>query len=188
VYYQNGNGVWEYRRFICQEPTLEEEFRIMSEFDEFLYELDYPRIFFYSAEEKIWDRAEKRQFDRVSEIEDIKEREELKDLISDDWNVGRWCDMYQLFYTTPIVVKDCFNFSLKNIGKAMNKHGLIDTQLTSICGSGMDATVKAWNCYKNKNDNTTDISNQPVMRDIIDYNKYDVKVLKDILEYLRNNH
>jgi hypothetical protein len=93
--------------------------------------------------------------------------------------------MYQIFTTEPIVIKDCFNFGLKNIAKAMKKHKLINTELNSqCCNSGVSAMILAHNFYERK-DKTT---NDETMKQIIHYNRFDVEVLYDILNYLRSKH
>ena len=44
--------------------------------------------------------------------------------------------------------------------------------------------VKAWKCYKEFDHPAT----CPIMKDIAQYNKFDVCVLEEILTYLRKNH
>ena len=107
-------------------------------------------------------------------------------MISDHWklNLDNWIDMCNIFKSEPIVIKDCFNFGLKNIANAMYKHKLISTKLDSECSNGLIASVNAWNVYQDHADPT----NSEIMKDIIKYNEFDCKVLWDILRYLRKNH
>lgn len=179
VYWKN-KGNWEYKNFVCNSSTYEEEYRIMDEFNTFVKSQRNPKIWYWVAEKRFWTRSENRQFDMACE----KGNQERMDHIVDDWKVGKWFDMCELFKKTPIVIKDCFKFGLKNIVKSMNKHGLIDTRLESDCDSGMSAMVKAYKCY-NEIDNPSECS---IMKDIACYNKFDVKALYDILTYLRRKH
>lgn len=173
-------GVVTYRSFICNSPTFEEEYRIMDEFANFVYSMGNPPLYFWHAERMFWDKAECRQFDRFNQ----NDHENIVDHISDDWNIGNWCDLATLFRTEPIVVKGAFGFGLKEIASAMRKHGMITSRIESECHSGMDAMVYAWKCYnENPNPATCDI-----MKDIEKYNRFDCTVLYEILKYLRENH
>jgi predicted RecB family nuclease len=174
------NG-WKYKKFICNKADLDEEFRIMNEFMTFIQ--NFEKKFYWCAERRFWDVAERRQFDRLS---DISRDSEHLDIISDQWklNLDNWIDMCNIFKSEPIVIKDCFNFGLKNIANAMYKHKLISTKLDSECSNGLIASVNAWNVYQDHADPT----NSEIMKDIIKYNEFDCKVLWDILRYLRKNH
>lgn len=177
IWYKHSNQ-WTYKRFTCNKPTYEEEYRIMDEFVTFVKEHGDPRLWYWHAENIFWCKSESRQFNLASGDEKKTHR------ISDDWKLDKWTDMCEIFKHEPIVIKGCFKFGLKPIARAMYKHKLITTTLESDCTSGMTAMIKAWKCY---NDFPDPVS-CPVMQDIAKYNKFDVKVLEDILTYLRKNH
>jgi hypothetical protein len=95
-------------------------------------------------------------------------------------------DLYDVFLNEPIVIKGALNFSLKEVSKAMYNLKLINsTWLSSSCESGLDALYNSIKLYE---------SNRPIrktnsnLKDIIDYNEIDCKVLYEIITYLRNNH
>lgn len=179
VYCKTGKGGgWEYKNFICKEPTYDEEYRIMNEFTELVKKLKYPKMWYWFAEKRIWKKSENRQYD-ISESEDKCEHIETW---TDKW--GDWADLCDVFKKEPIVVNGCFKFGLKAVASAMKKHKLITTGIESECDSGMTAMVQAWKCYKNY----SDPANCDVMNDIATYNKFDCCVLQDILSYLRSNH
>jgi len=167
-----------YKSFICNENTLAEEFRIMNEFNIFTEEKGYPPLYFWHAEKVFWERAENRQMER----RDISE--EQTRIISDNWKINDWRDLANVFRTEPIVIKDCFNFGLKDISKSMRKFGMIKSKIESKCNSGMDAMVGAYQCYRDYENPST----CTLMKDIEKYNKFDCEVLQEIIEYLRNNH
>ena len=172
---------WQYKIFICNQATYQEEYRIMDDFVQFVKSRGNPNIRYWYAEPNFWNQAECRQFDLAHEEDDI----ERKDHISDNWkNIGEWTDLYNLFLNEPIVLKGCFKFGLKPIAKVMKSHGMIKTSLESYCNSGMSAMINADRCYK--------ICDNPVnsdtMMDIVKYNEFDCKVLWEILTYLRKNH
>ena len=179
-YKDKDSSQWVYKRFTCNKATYEEEYLIMDEFNEFLKEYNNPKIWYWCAENSFWKKAENRQFDYATE----QGNKEKINRISTGWIINDWADMCKLFKNTPIVIKDCFKFGLKPISKAMYNNGLINTKLESECSSGMSAMILAHKCYQT-NDNPIDCE---IMKDIAKYNKFDTKVLHDILTYLRINH
>jgi len=180
---------WEYRSFVIREATLEEEYRILDEFASFVRDLGKPKMWYWHADQRMWDKAENKHADLAIERGDW----ETVDRITDSWKLGDWTDLCCVFREEPIVIKGCFKFGLKEIASAMKENRLIRTTWTSECKSGLDASVKAWNVYHPKGDEeekvrVTDPENHPVLKDIEKYNLADVVVLKDILFYLRANH
>lgn len=173
-------GKWNYKCFLCNDSTHNEEYRIMDNFNRFLVSMGNPKIYYWCAEDRFWNAAENRQFDRACCDGDT----ERKDRISDTWKEKKWCDLYKLFYQEPIVVKDSFNFGLKSIAKAMKKHKMINVKLESNCSSGLTAMVKAWECYSTSSDPV----DTKLMKDIVKYNEFDCKVMWEIIECFRNHH
>ena len=179
VYWKNNNK-WEYKSFICNNICYEEEYRIINDFVDFLIINKHPKLWYWYADNKIWNSAINRHLDKY-----IKENQkEKQEQISNRWNNLNWLDMSKIFTKEPIVIKDCFNFSLKNITKAMNSNNLIKYKLKSDCNNGMLASVIALDIYKNS---TNPLSNE-LFKDIENYNKFDVKILYKLIYYLRNNH
>jgi len=166
IYWKNGDE-WTYTHLTCNEATNKEEYRIMNEFNDFIKKQNNPKIWYWCADNRFWKQSEQKH--------------------SHNWKVNyNWADMYEIFINEPIVIKDCFNFGLKNISKTMKKHKLINTTLNTECNSGITAMMLAHNFYK-RTDKTT-IYNNEIMKQIINYNKFDVEVLYDILTYLRTKH
>jgi hypothetical protein len=151
----------------------------MDDFNKFVLEQGKPKLWYWYAEKQFWKTHENKQLDRLREEKD----QEKIDNILGNWDFN-WCDMCEIFKKEPIVIKDCFRFGLKSVANAMYKHDLIKTKLESECTSGMTAMIKAWKCYNN----FSNPSMCPIMKDIAKYNKFDVCVLEDILNYLRKNH
>lgn len=172
------NNKWNYHSYICNEATYDEEYRIMNEFVEFIKNKNFPKLNYWCAESTMWNKAETRQFDIAHKNNDI----ERKDNISDNWKIDKWCDLYNIFKEEPIVIKDCFNFGLKSIAKAMKKHNMITAEIESNCNSGKSAMVNAFEYYKNKENNIH------IINDIRTYNEFDCKVLYEIINYLREYH
>jgi hypothetical protein len=173
------NGEFVYRNFTCRSLTLDEEYRIMDEFVDFVISRGCPRLFHWVAESRFWYTASCRQFDRITDPV-------RRDSISDKWKICDWADLAQVFQAEPIVIKDCFKFGLKAIAGAMHKHGLIKTHLESRCTSGLAAMIDAWKTYQACTGD--EILTNPTMVDIIKYNEFDCKVLWEILNYLKTHH
>ena len=174
VGYMSESG-WEYRYFLCKSPTRQEEFRIMQEFQTFLDARSNPDVYYWHAEESFWARSCADQFDYQPE----DKREQIL-----SWSLGTSKDLRKLFVKEPIVIKGCFGFGLKQIGRSLKDLGLIDTPLESECSNGRTAMVQAWRCYKNFQRPW----NCGAMMDVIQYNEYDCRLLCDVLNYLRQNH
>jgi hypothetical protein len=109
---------------------------------------------------------------------------EKADHIVDNWKLYNWVDLAQFFRDVPIVIKGCFKFGLKEIASSMYKHGMISLNITSNCKNGLEAAYKAWQAYQNEQD----LSRNEDIKDIVKYNRFDVEVLSQILNYLRRNH
>ena len=92
-------------------------------------------------------------------------------------------DLLHFYREEPIILKDCFNFSLKTIGKNMYKHELIDSTWSET-DNGLDAMIR----FKEiclKKDKNIPLKRYNEISEIIQYNKMDCVILKEILEYLR---
>jgi len=149
---------YEYKNFLCNELNKKEEIRIVKEFYNFA---KGKRLWYWHAEKILWDRAITRT--------GLRFEKELD-----------WCDLAKIFRKEPIVVKGCYNFSLKEIVKAMNRLGFIQTQLKSNCTSGTYAAIAAWEAY-----NASPIKKNEILSDISTYNEFDVTALYDIISFLR---
>jgi hypothetical protein len=175
VYYLENNR-YRYKNFTIENISQEEEYRIMNEFMTFIKSRGNPKMWYWHADDSIWEKAEDRQMDLAVQQGDI----ERGDNIVDNWGKLKWADLCYIFKQEPIVIKHCFKFGLKEVASALLKNGLIKIRMESSCKSGMDASIQAWLSFQNKD--------KTILKDIAGYNKYDVKVLFEILSYLRKNH
>lgn len=105
------------------------------------------------------------------------------------WNPPKFCDFLRVMKDEIILVKGVLNFSLKSIGKGLHSHGLIDlTWDSGDCESGLDAMVKAGECYRKAKSRGSNVLADDTMQKIIKYNEVDCKMIYEIITYLRNNH
>ena len=87
------NNKFIYKNFCCEEATRECEFKIMNDFNNFLENRNFPKMYCWYAEENFWKVAEQRQFDIACTNNNI----ETQNLISDNWKVNKWADLYYVF-------------------------------------------------------------------------------------------
>jgi hypothetical protein len=92
-----------------------------------------------------------------------------------------WVDLCKYFEKTPITIKGCYNFKLKNVGNALFAHGIIDTKWETNTCDGFTAMLEAINIYKSGKC----IDNDANYKDIIKYNEIDCKVMWEILKYIK---
>lgn len=175
---------WEYKNFTVDSLSDDTNFKnneqqICKEFSRFIsetaavYNVKNPLcIHWAAAENNFWNNA----CERHSEIWE-----------SDKWE---WFDLLKVFKQEPIVIEGCLNFSLKTVAKAMKKHDFIKTiwDKNSSCLDGQSAMIGAWKSHKDAKNRGISMRETPEMKEITKYNEVDVKVLQEIIEYLRNNH
>ena len=90
-------------------------------------------------------------------------------------------DILDIFQDEPIIIKDTFSFGLKEISKSLYNLGMIETiwKESKIC-NGKDALFYAWNYYH------SNIKDENIMEQIIEYNYVDCKVMEEIMKFIRS--
>jgi hypothetical protein len=86
-----------------------------------------------------------------------------------------WVNLYNIFVNTPIVIKGCVNYKLKNIVNALYNHKLISLKYSEI-DSGIDSSIYAVDYFKDFN--TTQLSI------LLKYNKIDCEVLYNLVKLI----
>jgi hypothetical protein len=100
-------------------------------------------------------------------------------------NTLPWYDLMEIFKNPeyPILIKNCFSFSLKETIKTLNMHKLINLEWSDL-DDGLLSTFIAKEIYKeNHKDNSA--QNNKNMENIIEYNFIDCKALYTIINFLR---
>jgi hypothetical protein len=190
VYYKD-NQTWNYKNFICLENSKEEEYKIMNDFANFVHEQGNPKLWFWHADQMIWNRRENVLTNYFCQTENGADK--VKNIVT-KWKFEGWRDLCYFFRSEPIVIKDCFKYGLKDIYIAMKKHNMITISLDGVCQDGNSASMIAWLIYQNR-ENDADKDREynmsklkEEMTHIIKYNIFDVQVLFEILNYLRQKH
>lgn len=169
----NTNGDWHYNKFLCNNMSIKNEFKVMEDFWKHIDNtLDK-----YNKSEPIfihWSNCEPIVYNKFLNRH------------GHNFKNKQFFDLHKLFKENNIVVKGALNFSLKSIAKAMYQNKLINsTWKQNNCCDGLNAMLLAWKCYQN---NLNIKGNEPIIQNIVNYNEIDCKVLFEILNYLRNNY
>jgi len=166
--------IYKDKVFVLENTDLKSELKMI---DEFVDYVDYLKL--ENKKEKVvfyhWHDAE------VIFFRNAKKRHNL---ITRRYDF-EFRDLKKVFENTPIVIKDCYNFKLKSVGNALYnlKEVNVKWDENSVCSNGRSAMVLAYNLYQNIN--KRNIMNEPYMKDIIHYNKIDVRMLNEIMKFLR---
>lgn len=159
IAYGEKNNI-QYRSFKMEELTDDEEKRVCLEFVDFLKNNNY----------------DERLFVHWGSIERI---EWQKRIIKYDLPELKFLDFLDVFKKEPIVIKGCLNFKLKNISNKLKEYNFIKSTWNEDLQDGKDAMVMAFNYYSHTH-------NKIEMDKIENYNRIDVIVLKEILDFLKN--
>lgn len=167
VIYMIGIGEWtlehgyRYRSIVARAPTVKEQERIMMELKNHLSTFTTKTVYYWSAEQKFWNRANNMNHTKV-------------EMSFDDW-----IDLCRIFSQTPILIKNCFNFKLKPIAKEMKRMKMIDIECPELCSSGYDSITIARRYYRHYTSED--------FRILEAYNHFDCTVMYEILEFLKKN-
>lgn len=129
-----------------------------------------------------WSPAEVTNFQNA--YNSAKDRHPTK-----DWPSLRWFDFLgKVVREEPVVVKGAFGFGLKAVSSALHSEGLIETLWGDGPSDGLGAMVAAWWCDAEAKNQNVQMSSIDLMREVIEYNEVDCKVMMEIIGYLRANH
>ena len=181
-YIDPDDGKWIYRDFTVERLTFAEEARICKEFADFIRDkskqhgVKHPKCIHWArAEDIMWSDAVERH-----------------NPVSDEWKswMWNWLDLLLVFKEEPIVINGCMSFGLKDVASAMKKHGFIKTSWNkkSICVDGQSAMIAARKAHVAARESGVSMKRIPIMKQIIKYNEVDVRVLYEIITYLRKYH
>ena len=179
------NGEWQFGCWVTDQLSEDEELHIIREWIEHMTAVRdridpvnlQPRIYHWSwAEpgqlETNYNSARNRHGDQA------------------DWpdDLGFYDFLREVMQKERVVVKDTWGFGLKDVAKAMRKHGMIDTDWGDSQVDGLGAMVGAWHCDEVARRKGTSMADEPLMKEIIEYNEVDCRVMMEIIRYLREKH
>jgi hypothetical protein len=113
----------------------------------------------------------------------------------EEWAIGNFghistlCNFLDIFKSEPVLIKGVLKFGLKDVGKGLIKHNLINVKSwDDSCAGGLEAMVSAEKCYRKNKDSDESIRSFSTMKNIIKYNEVDCQMVFQIVNYLRKNH
>jgi predicted RecB family nuclease len=163
------NNQWTYKCFKLNNLDISDENLMMNDFINYIYSITKTPRFFH------WSHAE----ESILELVNNRHQNKFYDFIRSI----TFIDMLKIFKSEPIIIKGAVNFKLKQVGKALYKHGLIQSTWLSDskCPDGFNAMIGASQYYKIKKNRDNSI-----LDNIEKYNETDCKVVYEIVNYLRN--
>lgn len=177
-YVSSHNNKWEFKAFVVNEISMDEELRIIFEFEDFILKLcrskNKLRLFH-------WGHYDRNIFQK-----------KLRQYGLDNSKLGPecWVDFLRVVKAEPVVIRGALNFGLKEMAKAMHKHGLIKNyyEQHSVCSNGLSAMIAAWNCHLEAKKLKVSMQMLPLMKSVKSYNEMDCKLVWEIVHYLRTYH
>ena len=164
----NNRGIWNYYNFTVEKINKESELNMLIDFNNFLNTLEYDIIYHWSnAEINFLNNSNKRH--------------------NTNFKLNKNCDLLNIFKSEPIVIKDLFDYKLKNVVKIMNKHNYINIKWDDLT-DGLDAMILAWKYNEIAIKNNISLNKIDKFKSIIKYNEVDCKSMYEIIKYLKNNH
>lgn len=104
------------------------------------------------------------------------------------WPLLPWFDLLdRVVEAGPISVTGAFGYGLKDIAKAMQAMGLIQTAWGDGPTDGLGAMVAAWRVDEAIEESGGVLLDDPLMQEVADYNRVDCQVMAEILGWLRTN-
>jgi putative phage-type endonuclease len=162
------NNKWIYKKFIVDSLNNFNELKIVNEFIKYIFSLlnrfkahNNYTIFHYSSAE-------------VSIFNKIKNKYNI-------YSSFNWFDLLQYFKNNEIVIKGCYNFSLKNICNILYNLKIINTKWEENYINATNAMLLIWSANIKYNS----ICKSPHINKIIKYNEIDCKVLYEIVLFLK---
>lgn len=158
---------WKYRWFTASKLTNDGQLEVMQRFQRYLDKFERKTVYYWYAEVRFWNHANDINAKPVSlEVDD-------------------WVDLYEVFSKTPIVVKDCFDFKLKTLAKAMRRFGMINVNIPTACSNGVESMVIAKRYFERRQEEEDEQQDADWLA-LWSYNCFDCRVLYEMWRYLKN--
>tara|TARA_B100000767_G_scaffold54109_1_gene49766 strand:+ start:3693 stop:5411 length:1719 start_codon:yes stop_codon:yes gene_type:complete len=160
--------------FLTEDFTRKEEKRIINEWLNFMdelskkYKVEKPKIYH-------WSNAEPNFYKQAI----IRNKQVF------NWKELNFVDILDIFKSEPISIKGVLNYGLKDISKGLHNLKLINTIWDNDM-NGRKALLEAAEAMNESKKENIKFSDLEVVKKIIEYNYVDVKVIDEIINFLRN--
>lgn len=185
---------WEYKRFVAEYLTVDEEERICRDFVTFVRDLkksckvERAQIFHWSqAEMTMWEAAHRRISSANQTVKNGRSlRKRDREEFEEDFGLlaCEWTDLHRIFKEESIVIPGCNGFGLKEVARAFASYGLIKSHWddANMCPSGFLASAATALMSKQGGK----ISEMSFFERISRYNEVDCRVMQEIVQALRS--
>lgn len=162
-------GEWRYKSLCVKTLSQSEEKEICSQFVNTIREVlkthkmsDAVLVHWSSAETSSWVKVIEKHFNNKNSSVTM-----------------RWLDLLGIFKENQVVIKDCFSYGLKDVTKALARHGKVSKNLYNNIGisDGMDASYLIYLASLEG-----DISQSKRMAKVVQYNEQDCRSLYEIMK------
>jgi len=173
------NNLWKFKHFLIEDNTNIEECKIVEEWLQWLSVASsgYESSGYESRENKPiniyhYHSIEFNYFNKV--INKYNLRHKYKSLIKRI----HWIDLFKIVYNYSVVIRGCFDFSLKSIVSGLASNGIIQNVYESlIVKDGSDAMVSLYEGIRIKNQTGCKLSETECIKNSIIYNEKDTQSL-----------
>jgi hypothetical protein len=102
---------------------------------------------------------------------------------------AEWTDLLKIIRGQQVGIKGALGYGLKEVVRALHKHGLIKTSYeSSEVADGADAMVLAYKAEKEAGEQGISVRQTPTMRAIIHYNRLDCQVLMELEQAIEKHN
>jgi hypothetical protein len=163
----------EFNCFILEDFTRKEEKRIINQWLEYMdnigkkYKVQNPKIYH-------WSQAEPNFYKQAI----------LRNKQVFEWGKLNFVDILEVFKSEPISIKGVLNYGLKDVSKGLYNLGIIETTWKDDM-DGRIALLEAVEAMNKSKIENIRFSEMDIVKSIEKYNYVDVKVIDDIINFLR---
>ncbi|MEM3062079.1 MAG: hypothetical protein QW303_00845 [Nitrososphaerota archaeon] len=176
-----------YKMFLAAELSEDAELQMVYQFYKFLRNLTDMHLGKHVPIPPLyhWGQSEKSFFNKLCDQLISKFGPDVGEDVEMIRSELEWYDLSECFRKNPIVINGCFNFGLKEVAKRLMELGLIPQlwKSGSSCTNGNMAMIMAQKAYHMSN--KIPIIQNPVMKEIMEYNKADCMVIHKIIEVVQ---
>lgn len=173
---------WVYKCICVDRLTIENEKKLLLEFHKYIQEILKRYHSKFDPNFYHWGHAERTFYNSAMARH--------PDIYSAVNIITTWCDFLSVFKDEPIITRGAMNFGLKSVVGAFYDNGFIATRWPqdSAITNGMNALIYAYQAHLDCVKNGTNMQDMDIIQEITQYNEVDVRVIWEILTYLRKNH
>ena len=176
------DGAWQFSCFVADSLTEESEARVINDWLSHMTAVE-ARLGAGARSRVIhWSPAEETTFETAYNSAAVRHRDE-------QWPSPNWFDfLNNVVKAEPVVVRGAMAFGLKAVGRALHRHGCVETLWADGPTDGLGAMVGAWWAYGEASRTGSAVRDVDLMRQIVAYNEVDCQLMREAVDYFRRAH